>query len=217
MHTACKRRQRLDAGIQCGGYELSASEQAPGGRDPLKDQDTLKVREQARDFQREQYMLANKVFADQTGDQRMHAMDAVKAYGTLTIRTLFLLNGGAILALLTFTASFFSRNDQTLILIGISLAKQFTIAFYFFGAGLASAAIISGIAYVNYSALFRTYDTPHGLFLMINAKDRAPPKDVHRSMTVWTTNIAITTACFGLCFFILGAWWVVSAFSVLGV
>jgi hypothetical protein len=144
-------------------------------------------------------------------------MEAVKAYGVLSIKTLFLLNGGAILALLTFTASFFSRNDQTLILIGIALAKQFTGAFYFFGGGLACAAAISGIAYVNYSALIQTFDTPSGLFLMINAKDREPTKDVHHKITVWTARIAIASACLGLTLFIVGAWWVVSAFSVLGV
>ncbi|GEP07936.1 hypothetical protein MOX02_59740 [Methylobacterium oxalidis] len=175
------------------------------------------MREQARDFEREQYMLANKVFADQTGEQRMHALEAIKAYGVLSIKTLFLLNGGAILALLTFTASFFSRSDHTMALVGISLAKQFVTAFYFFGAGLASAAIISGIAYVNYSALYHTYDTPGGLFLLINAKDREPTNDVHHRITVVTAWIAIGVACLGLACFLLGAWWVVSAFSVLGV
>ncbi len=136
---------------------------------------------------------------------------------TLSIRTLFLLNGGAILALLTFTGSFFSRNDQTLILLGVSLARKLTTAFYLFGGGLTCAAVLAGIAYINYSALYSTMEGPVSLLQFLTAKDRPPVSKVHLLITVLTARIAVVIACAGLGFFLIGAEVVVSAFSTLGV
>lgn len=192
-------------------------EQIPTISDHIKIQDWLKSQEQLRDFERERWMLANKTFVDQIHAERMQAVESVRSFGTLSIKTLFLLNGGAILALLTFTASLFSRNDQTLILLGVSLAKKLITAFYFFGGGLTCAAVLAGIAYVNYSALYSTMEGPVSLLNFLNAKERPPVNKVHQLITVLTARIAVVIACLGLALFLIGAGVVVSAFSTLGV
>src|SRR5687767_10130130 len=83
--------------------------------------DHLKIREQARDFINKRHSLSLEKYAAYTHEERAKAREYSKEYGQTFLRTVFLLNGGAILTLLTLLGSLFGKNDHTILLVGISL------------------------------------------------------------------------------------------------
>lgn len=187
-----------------------------GLRTPLDNNELPKIREQARDFEREQWMLASDTYVKQIHDQRMMHMIAIKEYGVLTIRTLFLLNGAAILGSLTFIATFFGKNDQTVILIGVTLAKYISYSIIWFGAGLMCAIVASGVAYLNFNYAHMTFQTPADLYFFIKSTEVDPPNRKFRLLTNITMYTAVGTTIIGMICFVCGALNAVKTFSILG-
>ncbi len=182
----------------------------------INPEERLKIREQQRDFESEKFLLANKVYAEHVLAYRLNAIGNVREYGTLSIRTLFLLNGGAILALLSFVANLVSKSDERQVLIGISIAHNLRPAFYFFTSGVVLAGILAGIAYLNWGAVFRSWESPSHLFDLIDTGQSEALDQKESVFADRTVYLAIGVAFICLICFAAGAYFVAEAMHVLG-
>jgi hypothetical protein len=97
--------------------------------EPITKEEILKIREQLREFRDERSRLASETFAGHTHELRQSAISYGKEYGLTFVRTAFLLNGGAMIALLTFIGSLFNKGDHSVILVAISFSKAIYPAF----------------------------------------------------------------------------------------
>ena len=88
-------------------------------------------------------------FASHTHELRQGAFSNAKEYAQIFVRTAFLLNGGSILALLTFIGPIYGKGDQSIILVVINFSKSVYPAFLAYVAGLVSIATTAAIAYFN--------------------------------------------------------------------
>jgi hypothetical protein len=80
----------------------------------------------------------------------------------------FLLNGGAILALLTLIGSLFGKGDHTMVRVAISLTRALIPALYWFAGGLMLAALVAAIAFFNFGFSEQSYPSPGQLFDFIH-------------------------------------------------
>ncbi|WP_162820692.1 hypothetical protein [Microvirga calopogonii] len=175
----------------------------------------LKIREQSRLHINERYLLALEKYADQIAAERIKASEYSKEHGSLFIRTVFLLNGGAIIALLTFVSAMFGKTDLN-VLLAITLGKKLVPAFYCFAGGLAAAALVTGLGFFNWRVVADSYAGPGPIFDWIHNKPIEQPPNANKLIqgTYW---IAVTIVVGSLVAFIAGAYLVTTAFSVLGI
>jgi hypothetical protein len=137
---------------------------------PISESDLLEIRKQLRGQAIERHVLAFEKYASHLGEERVKAMEHSKDYGQIFVRTIFLLNGGAILALLTFIGSMYGKSDLN-VLVAISLGKKLVPAFYCFAGGLVSAALVAAIAYFNWMIVTESYPGA-GAFLIFCITNR---------------------------------------------
>ena len=174
------------------------------------------VRSDYRKFENDRWIKSWEMYSGQIHDQRMSSLKSLNDYGTLAVRSLFILNGGAILALLTFLAAFFSKNDQNTILIGINMARQLRSAFYMFASGVAISALVAGIAYINWSYMHEHYQSPSQLYsIMVSGKAEETSTSIFKVVKA-TAIISIGLGVISLLLFIIGAFKVADAFQVIG-
>ena len=174
------------------------------------------VRSDYRKFEHDRWIKSWEMYSGQIHDQRMSSLKSVNDYGTLALRSVFILNGGAILALLTFLGAFFSKNDQNTILIGINIAHQLRLAFYMFVSGVAISALAAGVAYLNWSYMHEHYQSPSQLYsIMISGKAEETSPGVFKVVKA-TAIISIGLGIISLILFIAGAFRVADAFQVIG-
>ena len=179
--------------------------------------DLLKALEQSRDFQREQYMLATRVYLEYQHAERMKCFDGLVSYGSTTVRSAFLLNGGAILAFMTFAGGLFAKSDQGMTLAAISFAHALTPALWSFVAGISLAAMTSGIGYLNFSAAVLTYFDHHRSYAFVHAKPVEEISDKFRQTANFTVVLAVICAASSLICFLIGCVFVGQAVTILGV
>jgi len=80
----------------------------------------------------------------------LEALKATKEFSSSSVNMLFILNGGAIVALLAFLGNVYGKPEGA---IALRLAKEMVPAIPWLIGGVALAALTSGIAYINFSAL----------------------------------------------------------------
>jgi hypothetical protein len=179
-------------------------------------QDQLKIKEQYRDFQNEQWFLSVSLALEQSHKERMWALENVSTYGLNTTKTLFLLNGGAIIAFMTFIGSLYTRGDHGLILAAMSFGRALLPAFYSFIAGLCLSAIVSGLAYLNFSAAAETYYGPWQAHNFVLAKENKQIPQIYHSLTQGTAITAVVVSASSLICFVIGCSFVAHAVATLG-
>ncbi|PVE26444.1 hypothetical protein DC522_01385 [Microvirga sp. KLBC 81] len=110
-------------------------------------------------LERAKILEASKEYARQVHDYSMQYEKHLKEYGQLALRTIFLLNGGAIVALLTFIGGTLGKSSGA-----ITLAPAlFVPAFTKYALGLICTALSMLFAYVNYMFHHRTTAGPGDL------------------------------------------------------
>lgn len=170
---------------------------------PQSAEEAAKAREQVRDHAHDRKMKAAEKYVETAHAERLEALRGVKEYGLQSVRALVILNGGGTLALLTFTGSLFARTQT--VEIGVSFANAIASAFYCYGAGLVAAALVSGIGYLNFSAVAETYSRPGDLYHFVRGENSEPrPKWLGRFVdrSRWA---AVICAVLGLAAFIYGS------------
>ena len=96
--------------------------------------------------------------------ERLKAIEHLHAHGQATIRMLFFLNSGSIVALLTFIGSLFSKGDQQSQTAATVLGIAFLHSFYWYGIALAFTDAASGLAYINWAAASELEDDPGDIY-----------------------------------------------------
>jgi hypothetical protein len=189
---------------------------APLLGEPIDASDHNKIREQARSFDNDRFLLAAEKHADFLQDEKTRALLYSKDYGQTFMRTVFLLNGGAILSLLTFIGSMFGKSDLN-ILVAISLSKGVMPAFYVFATGLAFAALVAAVGFFNWTWVAEAYPTVGQIHDFIHNKPIDDiPKITQRAIR-GSYFVGVAFALASLCCFLWGVYLVVRAFSVLDI
>src|SRR4051812_783136 len=83
--------------------------------------------------------------------ERAQEMQFLKDYGHETLKALFALHGGSIIALLTFLGALFSKTEAAQLRMAAATLQAVVPALILFGAGLGSAVIASALAYLNFA------------------------------------------------------------------
>jgi len=78
-------------------------------------EDELKLREQYRDAEIGREAAGREAFASAAHAERLKAIEHLQFYGQNTVKMLFLLNAGSILALLAFLGALYSKGDPTVL------------------------------------------------------------------------------------------------------
>jgi hypothetical protein len=182
---------------------------------PLDDDELLKIREQVREDLLIRYRAAAEKYVDLTGQARINAQSYSKEHGLVVIRSLFLLNGGAILALLTFIGSMYGK-DSLNVLVAISLSTKLLPAFYAFAVGLIATTLTAIIGYFNWNWAVGTYPDPADLHMWLQHKPLEDPASARQKVR-WSLWLAVASAALALICFGVGSYLVTTAFSVLGI
>jgi len=124
-----------------------------------------------------------------------------KEYGQSTIKSLITINGGAIIALLSFLASTVNSIKTENIFIN---AHPET-AFWSFALGLVFAIISGGMGYMNFQFVNQSMPGPNGLNKYILYGDVAGWSN-KRFALILTSWVALICTLISGAFFIFGAW-----------
>lgn len=106
---------------------------------------------------------AIRKFVEQSHAERLSALAGAKELGLHSIKALVALNGGAMLAQLTFVAALFGKEAAQGTRMAIALAGRLEVPFQFFGFGLILAIAAGIFAYLNTWGGFRAYPEPSDL------------------------------------------------------
>jgi hypothetical protein len=93
------------------------------------------------------------------------SLEYSKEYGAITLRGLFLINGGAIISILTLIGSLLQNPN------GLKLSELLFESIWFFALGLIATILATGIGYVNFQALNYMQPGPDGLRKYIDTGD----------------------------------------------
>ena len=132
-----------------------------------------------------------KEYAKQIGELDRLAQSAFKDIGAGTVRYLFLLNGGAMIALLAFVSSIITKGGQS-----VFTTAEMVPAFAFFVGGLAFAVATSFLTYLNFRYLSESYAHPGALANWITSaagKNEYPTGETRDRHFWWTTILGIGT------------------------
>jgi hypothetical protein len=182
--------------------------------EPEGEEDRADVRRTLRNEVISRQLIAYEKFSDQLGNSFHQSREYSKEYGQTFIKTVFLLNGGAIIALLTFIGSMYTK-DALNIMVAISLGRSLVPAFLCFAGGLVCAALVAAIAYFNWNYVASSHPGPMALYEFLHGKPLR--QQIASKAILWTYRVAIVVALLSLGFFGLGAYLVTTAFTVLGI
>jgi hypothetical protein len=146
--------------------------------------------------------------------EHIEAMKAIREFSLQGIRMIYILNGGAIIALMTFIGNTFSNNDEPNIIIKSLYMYYILSAFPFFAGGLLFGGILSIIAYINYSLLQQVYPSSGDLMGWLRGENIAFPKIANKWANL-TAIIGLVVAILSLICFGLGCYYVYAAFKYL--
>jgi hypothetical protein len=97
------------------------------------------------------------------------AHQGLYAYALETIRSLILLNGGAIIAILTFAGHLVASDSSATSILGVALAKLLLGPMALFVFGAVSAVATAGFSYMSQSNFLLWHDTEEDCYLKFNA------------------------------------------------
>lgn len=155
---------------------------------------------------------ALKVATEGEHDERKIAIEAFNSYGSTALKGVFLLNGGAIIALLALMGALAGKDTIKPLLDVRMLIKALIPSLQAFSLGVGLAAFASGLGYLNWSARVMQHWEPwHWADYIRNGKTPIERKWVGPTIEVFraTAILAyfISLGCFGR-----GAWMVANAF-----
>lgn len=179
--------------------------------------EALRVREQDREFQNERSLRAADTYVKGVLEFRSRAIDYSIDYAKLCINSNFLLNGGSILALLSFIGSIFGKGDVKAILFASYLSANLQEAFVFYSCGLISTVLCAAVAYLNWLFVYQSWMNEGELMLWQSGLPPMPDQetkdfDLHINFTMW---ISIILGIAATVFFALGCFSVLQAFTAL--
>lgn len=199
---------------------------------PLNDEEHQALRKEfrEREYQRaerqtDDWRESKKIYAEQTHAVRIFALGSAVEHGKIFIRFMFLLNGGAMIALLALIGTIFGKSEGSTLSVVINFAQQIKLAFYFFIGGLIFASATAATAYINWSFVFRTYfnegqtTAAMGSNNFFGGQDKAQAIKDFDFFDRWSDRTIWIAVCFGtfsLIAFFIGSIYVASSFSILG-
>ncbi len=157
---------------------------------------------------------AGKEYARQVSAAVLQYDAHLKEYGQLALRSVFLLNGGAILALLTLIGSSIGKSVGTTPI----LPSAFVSAFLFFAAGLLSCVGSMTFAYLNYTGHRSVGAGPGDLANNMIAQQPKWPGNYQSGklrLISWSWKIALVLGISSLALFCGGCLEVAAVFSKL--
>lgn len=197
---------------------------------PFSKEETLEIRRFRRELlmkeeQRklDNYFEAAKLSSMQTHELQKAAMLTSAEYGKILTKTVFLLNGGALVALLSFTSALFGKTDVGR--VAMSFTSQSINAFSVYMLGLVLAAASSALAALNWQFIYRAFRDEGDLVKMLHAGDAAHGVTVTKRLADlgrFETHIrrsailALCASLTSLCMFILGTTLALRAAGVWG-
>lgn len=165
-------------------------------------------------MQREERFMARHEYARQLHAERLQFERNFKEYGQLALRSVFVLNAGAIVVLLAFVGSSISRSTGGMA-VAPALFKP-SIAYFSIGLGCVVAALI--VAYANYQIQFWVLAQPAHLTNNMMVKNPEWPRMLSKRKLWWTNITWIVSIGLGVVsggFLILGAFNVLAVFGAL--
>lgn len=164
------------------------------------------------DLKRQRDEAAIALFAEKSLAERAIAIEATKEYGAATIKSLILLNGGAIIALLALLSALYSKDAGAALIAAKVLTVRLSKALAWFAGGLGLAAITSAVGYLNWFNVAATYGTPSDVADWMRgekaiATERWRERAINATIGLACLSALTSLACFGW-----GAWTVFRAF-----
>lgn len=145
-----------------------------------------KVREQARDLEAKLTLLAMEKSATFLHAERMKSVDAAQSYGSNLVRNLFLINGGAIVACLTFMAGFLSKADGSVVDLLRGSSAEVVRALGAFVVGLSLSIVCGFVSWINWSILAQSELTAMDIYFFLHRKE-IPEKNKHFPWVITAT------------------------------
>lgn len=138
--------------------------------------------------------------------ERAQAYELAQNYGRDVVRALILLNGGAIVALLTFVGALFSKADPKLSRAAAAMLHEMDIPLTLFGTGLVSAVLAPAVGYLNMtilqSMMLNSFELSH--FIQTGFFDARADR-LRRWLPI-TGLAALAFGVFSILLFALGVW-----------
>lgn len=168
---------------------------------------------------------SKKIYAEHTHALRLAALENSTDYGKIFVRFTFLLNGGAIIALLALIGSIFEKADKNTFMVVINFASALKESFYWYVGGLFCTAVTTGLGYCNWGFVFRTYFNEGQTSAGIGSGNLFGGQDMKKELAAFKKFdlLADVTMWLGIIFgissllaFVIGSVKVASAFAILG-
>lgn len=156
---------------------------------------------------------AAKIASEGDHDERKLAIAAVNAYGIEAIKATFLLNGGAIIALLALLGGLLSKESLAVSGIARAMTKALMPGFQFYIAGVVAASLTAGIGYLNWTLVAQQRFQPgHWQDWLANGTWYSSPRAY--GLIIETTRVVAILLFFGSLFcFARGSWIIARAFQ----
>ena len=137
--------------------------------------------------------------------------ESVREYGVVTVRSLILINGGALVALLAALSNIFGKSEEN----AHKLASGLGCASIFLILGLILAVGTGALGYLNFMFLHRELPGPYGLHKYVKTGDVSDWKKGNGSLVTVTMVAAILCAIFSGFLFVIGSFLGLTAFKAL--
>lgn len=155
---------------------------------------------------------AAKVATEGDFEERKVSIQAVNAYGIEAIKAVFLLNGGAIIALLALLGALLGKEGALASGAARSLTQHLVPGFYCYIGGVVSAALIAGIGYLNWSLIADQRWHPVHWGNLLNGTRLPDSPKWYDTFIHWSRITAIFLFFVSLGCFVGGSWLVARSF-----
>jgi len=198
---------------------------------PINEDDNLEIRKHWREVFKDkderkltEWHQSAVVFAGQIHELRKASFNASVEYGKVYVQFAFLLNGGAMIALLAFIGALFGRAD--IANVAISFSAKMPLAFGIYSAGLLAAALSAACGYMNFQYVYNTHLDEGHLLRLLQAGNAFADLDQSEEIAKFNAMdgkadisawAGIITGGLSLALFIWATILVAKAFFVLGV
>lgn len=196
---------------------------------PISDEERVAIRAELRERNRKVEMLkvehgkeGQKLFAQFHHAERQAALSNAADFQKTFVRFAFLLNGGAVIALLTLIGALGGKYEGQRMVLFVKFARKLMVGGEFFLAGLAAAAIAAGVALLAWQFSAATYlhaghtsNIVSGLPVFGGLDEKEETKNFDRSdkFAPAFMNVTALLSCVSLTLFVIGAYKAVKAFS----
>jgi hypothetical protein len=175
------------------------------------------IRSQERDFHHRRSLNAGDAFVKGSTAFRHKAAEFSVDYAKFFINANLIINAGAILALLTFLGSIFSRGSITTIILASYISGSLQTAFIYFATGLILIVVCAAISYLNWILVASSWMMEGELMIWqsgLPADPKSQPRDLDPYITL-TLVLAILLGVGSTICFAAGCYSVLMAFSTL--